>query len=169
MWLQLSAQTRTKPGAESGRQRERTSICNQNNYVVHSVNQRRAVTAVRKMEFQLPPRLGRDGVVDVIRHFAPHVFASHRHGFLPFLKIDRLSTELSLMCGATRSRISTLARTSRVLTTASLTSSICAVLATSNPSISRSTKTSRYISGRLWTARTRISRTSLRSRLSDRI
>src|SRR5229473_1361306 len=143
MLLQFPAKPRFEPGTEAGRQRERTPIGHQDDYVVHSVDQRGAMTAVLQMEFQFPPRLGRDGVVDVIRHLAPYVSACHRHGFLPFLKLGRLSTELSLMCGATRSRICNRARNRRVLTTASLTSSICAVLATLNPSISRSTKTSR--------------------------
>src|SRR5258708_28631590 len=105
MLLQSPAESRLEPGTESGGQRERTSIRNQDDYVVHSVDQRGAMTAVLQMEFQFPPRLGRDGVVDVIRHLAPYVSACHRHWFLPFLKLGRLTTQLSLMCGATRSRI----------------------------------------------------------------
>src|SRR6266849_408563 len=88
---------------------------------------------------------GFDFAVDIVRDFAPHVFAGDYHGFVPFAK-DNLLLHAPPRPGASRSRSISRARSKRVLTDAVEIPSALAVSSILRCCMSRRTKTSRYFS-----------------------
>src|SRR5437868_10361822 len=81
----------------------------------------------------------------VIRYLAPYLFTADYHGLFPFAK-DRRSFQIVPNPGASRSRNIRRARKSRVLTAALEMPNVFAVSSMLRCCMSRSTKTSRYLS-----------------------
>src|ERR1700741_366976 len=110
--------------------------------------------------------------LQVIRNLAPHFFEVHsfqvHHGLVPFSKGRRLNQPCS-QPAASRSRNISRARNSRVFTDAMEIPSASAVSWMFSCSISRSTKTSRYLRSRVANASASFRRTSFRSRASEGI
>src|SRR6266566_10152674 len=104
----------------------------------------------------------------IIRDLAPYLFASDYHGLTPFSK-DSLVLQLPPNPGDSRSRNISRALNSRVFTDAVEIPSAWDVSSMLKWCMSRSTKTSRYISPSSASASFNFSRISFRSSVSDGI
>src|SRR5713101_9616580 len=113
-------------------------------------------------------QVGGNVAVEIVRNLAPHFFAFHYHGFVPFSKDSRL-LQLPPSPGASRSRSISRARSRRVLTDAVEIPSALAVSSMLKCCISRRTNVSRYFSPSEANASASFCRISLRSRVSKGI
>src|SRR5579872_6278559 len=86
-------------------------------HISSAVEYRAALLAHVEMLLHGGAQVWGDFVVKVIRNLAPHLFAGHYHGLVPFAN-DNLLLQLPPRPGANRSRNISRARRSRVLTDA---------------------------------------------------
>src|SRR5260370_31958876 len=101
--------------------------------------------------FHRRPQAGIHVIFQIVRDFAPNLFAAHYHGLLPFSKGRRLNQPPS-QPAASRSRSISLARNSRVFPEAVEIPKASAVSWIFKFSMSRITTTSRYFRSPVVTA-----------------
>lgn len=111
-------------------------------YVACSIQNRSATLAAAHVIFDGCAQHRLDIAVEIIRDFAPYLFASDYHGFVPFSN-DNRPLHAPLKPGDNRSRSINRARKRRVLTEAVEMPSDFAVSSMLRCCMSRSTKTSR--------------------------
>src|SRR6266496_1789134 len=118
--------------------------------------------------FDCGAQLRGDFAFQIVRDLAPYLFALDYHGLTPFSK-DNLVFQLPPNPGDSRSRNIRRALNSRVFTDAVEIPSAWEVSSMLKWCMSRSTKTSRYISPSSASASASFSRISFRSSVSDGI
>src|SRR5262249_1753337 len=111
---------------------------------MRTVQQRRAVPALRHVRFHLAPHFGRNVALKVVRKLAPDVFAVKLHGDTP---LDDCGAVLRRVRSTKISRNISLARSSPAFVFPMLIPRISEVSAIFSPTTSRNVSTSRYISG----------------------